>query len=195
MDFWNYSVFCFLFFFAAILDFTDVKNVTEGRRREGDQARFFMWIDFFSSLFCPVLQQSAVVCFNSVQVSRIPEFRDSSAVFPFFLVKKTTFDEAAKKTKESRERQRRLRSVSGFSLARPVRLSKQVNFWRMKRRGQESTVQYSTVQYSTVQYSTVQYSTVQCKKHDGGGGEGRGGEEGTSSGFYVDYNTHTCPMI
>ena len=33
---------------AAILDFTDVKNVTEGRegegRREGDQAQFFMWI-------------------------------------------------------------------------------------------------------------------------------------------------------
>ena len=38
----------FFNFFAAILDFTDVKNVTEGRRREGDQARFFMWIDFFS---------------------------------------------------------------------------------------------------------------------------------------------------
>ena len=64
-----------MFFFAAILDFTDVKNVTEGRRREGDQARFFMWIDFF-----PVLQQSAVVRFNSVQVSRIP------AVFLFFRV-------------------------------------------------------------------------------------------------------------
>ena len=40
---------------VAILDFTDVKNVMEGRegkgkgregegRREGDQARFFMWM-------------------------------------------------------------------------------------------------------------------------------------------------------
>ena len=76
--------FVLFLFFAAILDFTDVKNVIEGRRREGDQARFFMWIDFFSSLFCPVLQQSAVVRFNSVQVSRIPEFRDSSAVFFVF---------------------------------------------------------------------------------------------------------------
>ena len=31
-------MFFFVCFFAAILDFTDVKNVTEGRRREGDQA-------------------------------------------------------------------------------------------------------------------------------------------------------------
>ena len=63
--FWIFGIlFFFFFFFAAILDFTDVKNVTEGRRREGDQALFFMWIDFFSSLFCPVLQQSAVVRFQ-----------------------------------------------------------------------------------------------------------------------------------
>ena len=44
-----FFIFYFYFFVAAILDFTDVKNVTEGRRREGDQAWFFMWIDFFSS--------------------------------------------------------------------------------------------------------------------------------------------------
>ena len=46
MFFFIFFVFCF--FSSAILDFTDVKNVTEGRRREGEQARFFMWIDFFS---------------------------------------------------------------------------------------------------------------------------------------------------
>ena len=37
---------------AAILDFTDVKKVMEGRggegREGGDQARFFMWIISFS---------------------------------------------------------------------------------------------------------------------------------------------------
>ena len=32
----------FFFFFFAILDFTDVKNMTE--RNGGDQARFFMWM-------------------------------------------------------------------------------------------------------------------------------------------------------
>ena len=32
-----------------IIYYDNVKNVTEGRRREGDQARFFMWIDLFSS--------------------------------------------------------------------------------------------------------------------------------------------------
>ena len=72
-------MFFFLFFFAAILDFTDVKNVTEGRRREGDQARFFMWIDF-----SPVLQQSAV--------SRCP---GSRPFFSFFRVVQPCEDDFA----------------------------------------------------------------------------------------------------
>ena len=61
-----------------------------------------------------------------------------------------------------------------------MRLSKQVNFLRMKRRGEERRgeerrvpVQYSTVQYSTVQYSTVQYD-VKNVTEERRGGEGRG---------------------
>ena len=38
--------------------------------------------------------------------------------------------------------------MSGFILARPVRLSTQVNFRRMNSPEVESTVQYSTVQYN-----------------------------------------------
>ena len=79
--FLEFYFFFFFFFFAAILDFTDVKNVTEGRRREWDQTRFFMWIDFFSSLFCPVLQQSAVVC---VQCPVSPSSETHRPFFNFF---------------------------------------------------------------------------------------------------------------
>ena len=45
-----HRVFFFFFFLAAILDFTDVKNVTEGSggkegQEGGDQAWFFIWIE------------------------------------------------------------------------------------------------------------------------------------------------------
>ena len=75
--------------------------------------------------------------------------------------------------------------MSACILGPPVRLSKQVNFWRL---GEEtgdwerSTVQYSTVQYSIVQYSTVQYDVKNVME----GREGEGRREGPGSVFLLD---------
>ena len=220
--FWIFGILVFFFFFfkfCSHLGFYWCKKCDRGKKEgRGPGSFFFMWIDFFSLLFCPVLQQSAVVRFNSVQVSRIPVPRLIGRFFCFFRVVQPCEDDCLfstfvfsgmsmgcyhrenkgrfrrthyprlnrnssahpdsvwrrlstkrrRRLRSCEQRQRRLRSVSGFSLALPVRCSKQVNFRRMERRGE----------YSTVQYSTVQYDVKNVTEE-----EGRGGEEGTRLGF------------
>ena len=83
--FWIFGilVFLFLFFFAAILDFTDVKNVTEGRRREGDQTRFLCELISFHRYFvlcCNRMQWSM----SSVQCPGSPSSETHRPFFSFF---------------------------------------------------------------------------------------------------------------
>ena len=120
---------------------------------------------------CPV---SSVQC-PGVQDPRVPRL-----ISRFFEscshVKTTLHEDDSTWRRLSMKRRRRLRSMSGCSLARPVRLSKQVNFWRMKRRGEERRGEYSTVQYSTVQYD-VKNMTEEGRE------EGKKGRRGPGSFF------------
>ena len=63
---------------------------------------------------------------------------------------KTTFDAAAKKTKEQRAAAKKTKEQAAFSLVRPVRLSTQVDFRRMNATGPGLSIVESTVQYSKV---------------------------------------------